>query len=157
MTTMDKVTQQISIKILAHLVNKNLLQMCFRCKYAFFCTVTYVISCHIKKPASIIFVTKYVTFMLDFRVIYVTHVTYVIIYVTGVTYMICYKYDPTQCRKNNLSVASCTSVVELRIGIFTMACSILLHQNIFRMNVIANVLHTFAQTLTCAYVKDVRC
>ena len=36
MTTMDKVTQHISIKILAHLVNKNLLQMCFRCKYAFF-------------------------------------------------------------------------------------------------------------------------
>ena len=34
-------------------------------------------------------------FMLDLRVIYVTHVTYVIIYVTGVTYMICYKYDPT--------------------------------------------------------------
>ena len=31
----DKVTQQISIKILVHLVNKNLLQMCFRCKYAF--------------------------------------------------------------------------------------------------------------------------
>ena len=48
-----------------------------------------------QKPASIIFVTKYVTFMLDFRVIYVTYVTYVIIYVTGVTYMICYKYDPT--------------------------------------------------------------
>ena len=50
-----------------------------------------------QKPASIIFVTKYVTFMLDFRVIviYVTHVKYVIIYVTGVTYMICYKYDPT--------------------------------------------------------------
>ena len=34
--------------------------------------------------------------MLDFRVIYVTRVTYVIIYVTGVTYMICYKYDPTE-------------------------------------------------------------
>ena len=51
-----------------------------------------------RKPASIIFVTKYVTFMLDFRVIYVTHVTYVIIYVTGVTYMICYKYDPTEHR-----------------------------------------------------------
>ena len=50
----------------------------------------------LQKPASIIFVTKYVTFMLDFRVIYVTHVTYVIIYVTGVTYMICYKYDLTK-------------------------------------------------------------
>ena len=49
-----------------------------------------------QKPASIIFATKYVTFMLDLRVIYVTHVTYVIIYVTGVIYMICYKYDPTQ-------------------------------------------------------------
>ena len=115
MTTMDKVTQQISIKILAHLVNKNLLQMCFRCKYAFFCTVfKSKLTCDIcdfmshKKPASIIFVTKYVTFMLDFRVIYVTHVTYVIIYVTGVTYMICYKYDPTMllwplfCCKNAL-------------------------------------------------------
>ena len=45
-----------------------------------------------QKPASIIFVTKYVTFMLDLRVIYVTHVTDV----TGVTYMICYKYDPTK-------------------------------------------------------------
>ena len=111
MTTMDKVIQRISIKILAHLVNKNLLQMCFRCKYAFFVLflnqnwpVTYICDfmSH-QKPASIIFVTKYVTFMLDLRVIYVTHVTYVIIYVTGVTYMICsgvtymicYKYDPT--------------------------------------------------------------
>ena len=105
MTTMDKVTQQISIKILAHLVNKNLLQMCFRYKYAFFGTVfksklTSDICDFMshQKPASIIFVAKYVTFMFDFRVIYVTHithVTYVIIYVTGVTYMICYKYDPT--------------------------------------------------------------
>ena len=51
-----------------------------------------------QKPASIILVTKYVTFMLDFRVIYVTHVTYVIIY-AGVTYMICYKYDPTYVYK----------------------------------------------------------
>ena len=102
MTTMDKVTQQISIKTLAHLVNKNLLQMCFRCKYAFFCTVfKSKLTCDIcdfmshQKPASIIFVTRYVTFMLGFRVIYVTHVTYVIIHVTGVTYRICYKYDPT--------------------------------------------------------------
>ena len=49
-----------------------------------------------QKQVSIIFVTKYVTFMLDFRVIYVTHVTCAIIYVTGFTYMICYKYDPTK-------------------------------------------------------------
>ena len=102
MTTMDKVTQQISIKILAHLVNKNLLQMCFRYKICIFCTVfKSKLTCDIcdfmshQKPASITFVTKYVTFMLDFRVIYVAHVTYLIIYVTGVTYMICCKYDPT--------------------------------------------------------------
>ena len=107
MTTMDKVTQQISIKILAHLVNKNLLQMCFRCKYAFFVlflnqnwpVTSWDFKSH-QKPASIIFVTKYVTFMLDFRVIYVTHVTYVIIYVTCVTYMICYKYDPTELKQS---------------------------------------------------------
>ena len=108
LTTMDKVTHQISIKILAHLVNKNLLQMCFRCKYAFlgtFCKSQ--LTCDIcdfmshQKPASIIFVTKYVTFMLDFRIIYATHVTYVIIYVTGVTYMICYKYDPTELSSNS--------------------------------------------------------
>ena len=119
MTTMDKVTQQISIKILAHLVNKNLLQMCFRCKYAFFCTVfksklTSDICDFMshQKPASFIFVTKYVTFMLDFRVIYVTHVTYVIIYVTGVTYMICYKYDPTKplCRLRMLDGVSIASL-----------------------------------------------
>ena len=40
--------------------------------------------------------------MLDLRVIYVTHVTYVIIYVTCVTYMICYKYDPTNVCPNKL-------------------------------------------------------
>ena len=105
MTTMDKVTQQISIKILAHLVNKTLLQMCFRCKYAFFVLflnqngpVTYVISCDIKNRHRS-YSSQNVTFMLDFRVIYVTHVTYVIIYVAGVTYMICYKYDPTKLKQ----------------------------------------------------------
>ena len=50
--------------------------------------------------------------MLDFRVIYVTHVTYVIIYVTGVTYMICYKYDPTKplCRLRMLDGVSIASL-----------------------------------------------
>ena len=72
-----------------------------------------------QKPASIIFVTKYVTFMLDFRVIYVTHVTYVIIYVTGVTYMICYKYDPTRVTEGSLPKIARYSLNYPHLNVFT--------------------------------------
>ena len=71
--------------------------------------------------------------MLDFRVIYVTHVTYVIIYVTGVTYMICYKYDTTE--PNNESVGQ--ALDPIRVKVFThLPCM----KNIQNKNIILKIL-----------------